>query len=153
MERRRQQGRLRRSPSETLADTLLPFRYGTVFVKHSRHRARATEWVFRERLLRQIKSKARLLGQWESTVHHSHRRKSQPFLPDLVRRTWVDLSADFLHDEVRHRGIHMQGGQAADRAFAGVRRHRDARNGGHLRYLPKSRDAAYVIDVGLENID
>ena len=67
--------------------------------------------------------------------------------------TRLDLSADLLHDEVRDRGVHMQSRQAADRALAGVRRHRDAGHRGHLRHLPKPRDPAHVIDVGLQNVD
>ena len=34
-----------------------------------------------------------------------------------------------------------------------MRRHRDPRHRRHLRYLPKPRDAAHVVDVGLQNID
>src|SRR5689334_3465625 len=115
------------------------------------HRPRTAEWIFREALFGQIKSQTRCLRQGESSVHHSHRRESQPLLPDFVRWAGLNLTADLLDDEVGHRRIDMQGGQASDRTFTCVRRHRDARYGCHLRYFPKSRDTTHVIDIGLEN--
>ena len=45
-------------------------------------------------------------------------------------------AADLLNQKVRRRRIDMDGGEAADRTFARMRRHGDARQRRHLADLP-----------------
>jgi hypothetical protein len=83
----------------------------------------------REALLRQVESQPGLLGQRESPVHHSHRGEAQPFLPNLVRRARLNLTADL----TARRSWASPSSRAAspnpaDRPFASVRRQRDSRH-------------------------
>src|ERR1039457_4928353 len=130
----------------------LPLRYRSIFMKHARHGPRPGKRVLCQTRLGKVEPQTWLLRQREASVHHAHGGESQPLFPDLVGGARLDLTADLLHDKVRHGGIHLQRGQAADGAFAGMWRHRDPRCGGHLRHLPKSRDAADMIDIGMEDI-
>jgi pimeloyl-ACP methyl ester carboxylesterase len=51
----------------------------------------------------------RFLRQREPAVDHTHRREPEPLLPNLIVGTRLHLATDFLHHEVRHGSIHVNG--------------------------------------------
>src|SRR3954471_7088981 len=107
--------------------TWLPLGDRAVLVKDTRHRPGSAKGIFREAGFGDLKSEARLLRQREPSLDHAHGRKTQPLLPDPVGGSGLDLTADFLHDKVRHSGIDVQRREPTNGTLTRVRRHGNAR--------------------------
>ena len=76
-----------------------------VLQRQGDERLRPAEWEFRQVRLFQLEAEPGLVAKRVIAVDHAHGREAQPLFPHLLFLARLDTAADFLHQEVRHRGV------------------------------------------------